>query len=345
MNKKWMQRCLHLAKKGQYGAAPNPMVGSVLVYNNRIIGEGFHQAYGGPHAEVNAFANVKTADEVLLQEAILYVSLEPCAHYGLTPPCAELVVKKKVKKVVIACTDPNPKVFEKGINIIREAGIEVEIGLLQAEAVELNKRFITVQQKKRPYIVLKFAQSQDGFMAGDTDEPIWLSNELTRYYTHKWRALESAILVGRKTAAIDNPSLNVRNWSGAHPLRVVLDRENQLDKNLYLFDGNIPTLVFTETTTPSALNNVSFIHIDFTKNVWQQIFTQLHLQKIQSVLIEGGTKVLQSLVDENLWDEARIFTATNTYLRSGKKAPLIVGKKQSEKTLRDNLLTIYRNTL
>lgn len=343
IHEQYMQRCLDLAKMGRYYAAPNPMVGAVLVYENRIIGEGYHEKYGEGHAEVNAFASVLPEDEKYIKESTLYVSLEPCAFFGKTPPCAKLVVEKQVPKVVLACTDPHPKVAGNGIAKMEEAGIEVITGCLEAEAIELNRRFFTSQTKQRPFVVLKWAQSKDGFMAKDTGEPVWISNELSKRYTHSWRAEENAIMVGRRTAALDNPSLTVRHWTGKNPIRVVLDRLGQLPNTLNIFDGEAPTLIFTNSTEgKDSTEKVSFHKVDFSKEILLPILHHLHHKNVLSILVEGGPSLLNSFIDLNLWDEARIFTGSKS-LGVGLSAPQLKIPPISEEKISDNLLSIYRN--
>ena len=316
-----MQRCLQLATNGLGNVAPNPMVGSVIVYNDKIIGEGYHARYGEAHAEVNAINSVK--DKALLKDATLYVSLEPCSHQGKTPPCSDLIIESGIKNVVIACSDTNPLVAGKGIEKLKRAGVEVVSGILENEARELNKRFFTFHEQKRPYIILKWAQTADGFIdrkrTDNTEPALQISNEHSKRLLHKWRSEEQAIMVGTNTARLDNPQLNVRLVSGKNPLRVVLDKNAELSEILNLVDGSQATLVFTSKKKDTN-NNTAYITIDFEKNVLQQVMNVLHEKQIQSVIIEGGSKLLQSFIAANLWDEARVFIA-NTFIGDGLAAP------------------------
>lgn len=347
IHEKYMQRCLELAAMGNGNVAPNPMVGAVLVYKDTIIGEGHHEQYGEGHGEVNALASVLPENRQFIPESTLYVNLEPCSHYGKTPPCSDLVIAQKIPKVVIACTDPNPQVAGRGIAKLEAAGVEIIRPCLEEKAIELNRRFFTFQSKKRPYIVLKWAQSKDGFMAKKTGEPVWISNALSKRLTHRWRSEESAIMVGRRTAELDNPQLNVRHWTGNSPLRIALDRAKKLPQNLHLFDGNIPTLIFTDkeslkNSTEINKENITYQTIDFSEPILPQILHHLHEQNVLSVLVEGGPKLLNSFIDLNLWDEARIFTGSG-FLGDGLAAPNVPVLPNSEEPLSDNLLTTYRN--
>jgi len=339
MHQKYLQRCLEIAQKGIGNAAPNPLVGSVIVHQDRIIGEGYHQKYGDHHAEVNAIHSVKEADFPLLKESTLYVNLEPCAHFGQTPPCANLIVKHQIPKVVIACQDPFEKVAGKGIKILEDAGIDVDCGILEKEAQELNKRFITFFTKNRPYIILKWAQTKDGFFAKKDGEQHWISNAQAKRLSHKWRTEEQAIMVGTKTAKIDNPNLTARLWKGKNPLRIVLDRNLTLDPQLNLFNGDANTLIFTER--PTSISNQR--QITFNAQLLDGILAELVKQKIQSVIIEGGQQLLLSFLNKNLWDEARIFTG-NVYFRQGIDAPTLPITPYDQTNIGDNLLTYYRNT-
>ena len=300
-DEKYMMRCIQLARNGCLGAAPNPMVGAVVVCDGQIIGEGYHARCGEAHAEVNAINCVK--DESLLRRSTLYVSLEPCAHYGKTPPCARLIVSKGIPKVVIGCQDPFSKVSGKGIEILRNAGCEVVLGVLEKACQDLNKAFFTVQLKHRPFITLKWAQSADGFMdvIRDGDEPVKLSSPLTQMVAHKRRSEHQAIMVGTRTAWLDNPSLNVRAWSGPQPLRIVIDKDLTLPRQLNLFDDSQPTLVVTEKSETIA-GAMTFL-ADFKRSILPQLMEELLRRNIQSLLVEGGAQLLQSFIDEGLWDE------------------------------------------
>lgn len=329
LNPLFMERCLQLARKGEGFTKPNPLVGAVVVHNGRIIGEGFHRQYGEAHAEVNAIASVR--DRSLLPESTLYVSLEPCAHHGKTPPCAELVITKKIPRVVVATGDPNPKVSGKGIAMMRENGIEVVMGVLEEEARNLNRIFFVNQLYNRTYIILKWAQSSDGFMdhhriPGDGRTPVIISNTLTHTIVHKFRTQVQGIMVGTHTALLDNPQLTTRKWFGHHPTRIVIDRENKIPSDTFLFDGSAPTIVFTASAPPNAAKkeHVKYIEIDFSGDTNKQISDRLYDEKIYSLLIEGGAQLLASFIEKEMWDEAYVEIAEKE-LHSGVKAPIIQG--------------------
>ncbi len=335
----YMQRCLDLAARGLGNVAPNPQVGSVIVHNGRIIGEGYHHRFGLAHAEVNAINSVSEEDKSLIPEATMYVSLEPCSHHGKTPPCADLIVHKQVKKVVIASKDPNPLVAGKGIEKLKQAGVEVVTDVMKNEADFINRRFMTFFIKHRPYIILKWAQSADGFIAPDEPKQVWLSSEASRRLVHQWRGEEQAILVGRNTVEIDNPELTVRLTSGKNPTRIVIDRSLSLSKGLKVFNDHASTIVYNQNKDAQDAH-ISYAQIDFSKNVLTQILSDLYQRQIQSVIIEGGAETLQHFVEEKLWDEARIFTSS-FQLNSGKKAPLPAGKLLREEIIdRDKLQII-----
>jgi diaminohydroxyphosphoribosylaminopyrimidine deaminase/5-amino-6-(5-phosphoribosylamino)uracil reductase len=301
----FMQRALDLAAIGRGNVSPNPMVGCVIVHDDKIIGEGFHQKYGGPHAEVHAINAV--ADQSLLREATVYVTLEPCAHWGKTPPCANLLVEKGVKRVVIAAFDTNPLVGGKGIQILKDAGVEVESGLLEKAARIQNKRFFTQIEKGRPYVILKWAQTADGFVARSDYSSKWISNDSSRQLVHKWRAEEDAIIVGKNTAQYDNPVLNVREWVGKDPVRVVVDSNLQLPKSIKLFDQTIPTICLN--TIKSEVDGiVTYIKLPSEFGI-ESVLAELHQRNIQSLIVEGGTFLLKKFIEAELWDEARVFTS------------------------------------
>lgn len=338
-----MNRCIQLAKNGLGSTYPNPLVGSVIVHNDSIIAEGWHFKAGGPHAEVVAIHSVK--DESKLKEATIYVSLEPCSHYGKTPPCADLIISKGIKKVVIGCTDPNPKVAGKGIQKLIDAGCDVSVGIEEEACIALNKRFFAFQQKKRPYIFLKWAQTQDGFIAPENkskQEPVWITNPYSRQHTHKLRATEQAILVGTKTVLADNPTLTTRDWEGASPLRVVLDRSLKINKVSHIFSDHTPTLILTEKEVEND-ENVSYEQIDFSKEIASQICDILYRYKIQSLIVEGGTQMLQTFIDAKLWDEALVYSGPQTFT-SGVTAPKISGEIIDTSTLKNDILTQYKST-
>lgn len=342
IHEKYIKRCIELAQNGLGTTYPNPMVGSVIVYENQIIGEGWHKKAGQPHAEVNAVNSVK--DKSLLKKATIYVSLEPCSHFGKTPPCCDLIIANEISNVVVGTVDPNEKVAGKGILKLIEAGANVTVGVLDEECNELNKRFFTFHQKKRPYIILKWAESQDGFLAPEKvlnqdRKPIWITNQYSRQLVHKWRTEEQAILVGTQTVVDDNPKLNARDWEGNNPTRIVIDQNNRIDENSFIFDDTVKTIVFSKISKPSK-ENTQFEVIDFEKNIISQILDVLYQNQIQSVIIEGGRQTLQSFIDENLWDEARIFIGKTSF-EKGTKAP-IISRKNTTKTdiLRDELIQI-----
>lgn len=315
----FMQECITLANKGIGMVSPNPLVGSVIVYKNRIIGEGYHEKYGYNHAEVNAINSVK--DISLLKYSTLYVNLEPCSHYGKTPPCSNLIIENNISQVVVGCVDTFSKVSGKGIVKLREAGIDVTVGILEKESKKLNKRFFTFHSKKRPYIILKWAESKDHFIAPKAQaEPFWMTSSESKLLVHQWRAEEDSILVGRITAEKDNPDLTVRKIEGNNPIRIIIDRNLQLSKDLNLFNSESKTIIFNTIKTEEIDSNY-FIKVDFN-NLINNIISELYKRKVHSVIIEGGTKTLQSFIDINMWDEARIFT-TKKILKQGIKAPTI----------------------
>ena len=321
VEEKFMARCIELARHGSGHTAPNPMVGAVIVHDGVIIGEGFHRCCGQAHAEVNAIASVK--DESLLRESTIYVSLEPCSHYGKTPPCAELIIRKRIPHVVIGCLDPFPEVSGRGVRMLREAGIEVVTGVLEEEARRLNKAFMTFQTRKRPYVTLKWAESADGYIdkirPNDTEPPVVFSTPETLARVHKMRAESAAILVGKHTALLDNPSLTVRHWTGKSPVRLVIDRDGTLPAKLHILDGSVPTWVFTERQKASE-GKVEYIHLDFKSSVVFQILRTLYERNINSLMVEGGAIVLQQFIDAGLWDEAFV-EKSPVDIGEGVKAP------------------------
>ena len=325
-DEKYMFRCLQLARNGMYGAPPNPMVGAVIVWRGRIIGEGYHRRCGGPHAEVNAIRSV--SDETLLRESTMYVSLEPCAHYGKTPPCADLIVSKGIPRVVVGCADPFARVAGRGIALLREAGAEVTVGVLERECLELNRRFITFHTLRRPYITLKWAESADGFVdrlrTSSSEPPYAFSTPYSRMWMHRERALHQAILVGTRTALADNPSLLNRFWPGASPLRLVLDRTGQLPSRLKLFDGEAPVRVYVDRSAAAPAyegrRGVTCVRADFGRGVLPQVLSDLYALQVQSLLVEGGSRLLTSFLEAGLWDEARIEQSRDV-LGTGVPAP------------------------
>ena len=337
-DEKYMARCLQLAMNGRFGASPNPMVGAVIVHDGKIIGEGYHRQCGGPHAEVNAVRSVK--DERLLRESTMYVSLEPCAHYGKTPPCADMIVEKGIPRVVVGCRDSFDQVDGKGIQKLREAGVDVTVGVLEKECLELNRVFFTYHGKKRPYITLKWAQSADGYIdkvrgnneyEGEKVEAVRFSTDETAVRVHRLRALNDAILVGRRTAELDDPSLTTRMWPGANPLRLVIDREGALDMGLKLFGGTTKTTVFTDVFRDfGGSETVEQVKLDFSRDILPQMMAYLHEHKVQRLLVEGGAVVLQSFIDSGLWDEAYVEEAPFS-LGDGVVAPHIGAECEKEK--------------
>ena len=323
-----MQRCLQLAKNALGNCYPNPMVGSVIVHNDQIIGEGWHQIAGEGHAEVNAIASVK--DKSLLTASTLYVNLEPCSHFGKTPPCSDLIIKHKIPKVVIGIVDSHSKVCGAGILKLQNAGVEVEVGVLESECYELNKRFFTFHNKNRPYIILKWAESRDGFIAPEKNqreriEPVWISNPISRQLVHKWRTEEQAILIGTNTALDDNPSLNARDWKGKSPIKILIDRNGIVPKDHSIFDSAFAkTILITQNLDRTSAEDI-IVETVTSEDLLPQLLAILRKHNILSVIIEGGKHTLQSFIDANLWDEARIFEG-QLDLFSGIEAPKISGK-------------------
>ncbi len=332
----YMQRALDLAQLSRGSVSPNPLVGCVIVHNNVIIGEGRHEKYGEAHAEVNAIASVK--DQSLLKGSTVYVNLEPCSHFGKTPPCADLLVKHQVKKVVIANIDPNPLVSGKGIQKLKDAGIEVTTGVLESKGVELNKSFFTFLSKKRPYIILKWAETADGFIARENFDSKWISNEHSRQLVHKWRSEEDAVLVGTATALHDNPALTVRDWSGRNPTRIVLDRYNRLPKTLTLFDGQQQTICYTVSKSESQ-ENLEFVKLN-ESSFQHSLLEDLAKRNIQSIIIEGGATTLQQFINSALWDEARVFTSDKEF-GSGIAAPQFNGNLTATESVFNDTLAFY----
>jgi len=340
----YMLRCIDLARNGKGRVAPNPMVGSIIVHNDTIIGEGFHEKFGGSHAEVNAINSVK--DQSLLQESTLYVSLEPCSHSGKTPPCSDLLIEKKIKKVVIGSVDINSLVAGKGIEKLRRHGVDVVENVLENKCKELNKRFFTYHKYKRPFIILKWAQSRDGFIdvlrkAGSPIGPNWISNPISRMLVHKWRSNEQAILVGTNTVIFDNPGLDTRLWAGDSPLRMTIDKDLRIEKKAKLYDGSKPTTIFTRLDAKNS-RNLEFVKIDFSTNILPQILQYTFNLGIQSIIVEGGRQLLQSFIDNNLWDEARVFYGNKDF-QAGIKAPNINSAIKTEEKILDDSLIVYNN--
>ncbi|MBT6809367.1 MAG: bifunctional diaminohydroxyphosphoribosylaminopyrimidine deaminase/5-amino-6-(5-phosphoribosylamino)uracil reductase RibD [Flavobacteriales bacterium] len=335
----YIKKCLEIARLGSGHVSPNPMVGSVIVYYGEIIGKGYHEKYGSHHAEVNAINSVK--DKSLLKKSTLYVNLEPCAHFGKTPPCSNLIIENKIPKVVIGCIDTFSKVSGKGIERMQNSGIEVTTGVLEKESRKLNKRFFTFHEKKRPYIILKWAESQDGFIAPKNQtKAFWMTSRDSKKLVHKWRSEEDAILVGRITAEKDNPSLTVREMEGKNPIRIVIDKDLKLSDDLNLFNNDAKTIIFNQLKTEEN-NSTNYIKTEFN-NLIENILEELYKQNIQSIIIEGGTKTLQSFIDKKMWDEARVFK-TNINIGNGLKSPIVNGKISSEIQIDTDSLKIIVN--
>lgn len=353
IDERFMGRALELASLGRGQVSPNPMVGCVITHESgstepRIIGEGWHQRYGDWHAEVNAVRSVRPEDRHLLPEATVYVTLEPCSHWGKTPPCADLLIENQVKRVICCNDDPNPLVSGQGFAKLRAAGIPVETGLLAEQGRQLNARFFTFFERKRPYILLKWAETSDGFIAGEQGRQVKISGELAHRLVHRWRSEEPAIMVGTTTARLDNPRLNVRLWpsqAGQNPIRIVVDRQLSLDLSLHLFDGSQSTIVYHGVggKADSERPNVTYSFVpEDTQSTLIHILDDLYQRKIQSVLVEGGTRLLTSFIDAGLWDEMRVFRS-QTMLGAGIAAPRVRGNVSSRETVGEDELTVYVN--
>lgn len=342
IHQKYIKRCITLAKNGLGNTYPNPLVGCVIVYNDRIIGEGWHQKAGEPHAEVNAINSVKNKE--LLSKSTIYVSLEPCSHFGKTPPCADLIIENNIPNVVIGSLDSNEKVSGRGVKKLIEAGRNVTIGVLEDECKELNKRFFTFHEKKRPYIILKWAESSDGFISPIhklTKAPVWISNEFSRQITHKWRSEEQAILVGTQTVLDDNPKLDTRDWYGKNPIRIILNRSGKIDTPYNVFDKTTPSIIVTEQKNIQSTKNLTFKNCIFDSELAQTICKIVFELNIQSIIIEGGTQTIQTFLDAKLWDEARIFKGKSK-LNDGIKAPKIdLSFSTQQSIINDELVTLY----
>lgn len=338
-----MAHCLNLAQLGGSFTAPNPMVGAVVVCDGKIIGEGYHRRYGEPHAEPNAIRSVK--DKSLLRKSTLYVNLEPCSHYGKTPPCADLIVNSGIPRVVIATLDPNPKVSGRGVEILQKAGINVEIGILAEEARHLNRRFFCFQEKKRPFITLKWAQTADGFIDKNRKEPtlpaLQISNAVTQQFTHKMRSENMAIMVGTHTALLDNPSLTLRYWQGRSPLRAIIDKKGIIPESYRLKNGEQPTVIFTKTPQESR-PNVEYVLLKQEDSNVEEILHHFYLKNVHSVLVEGGAKLLQSFIDTGFWDEANIEISPQN-IGAGVNAPTLKNRQiEFEKNIENHKWMHYR---
>jgi diaminohydroxyphosphoribosylaminopyrimidine deaminase/5-amino-6-(5-phosphoribosylamino)uracil reductase len=342
----FMDRCLELARKGLAHTAPNPMVGCVLVASGRIIGQGYHREYGGPHAEVNALASVRKRD--MLASSTLYVNLEPCSHHGKTPPCSDQILENGIPRVVIGTQDPNSVVSGRGITRLRDHGVKVSVGTREKECLELNRRFFTYHENNRPYIILKWAETKDGFIDRDrtpgTNAYInWITGTMERQLVHKWRSEEQAILVGTRTALTDDPELTVRDWSGRQPLRMVIDRKGNLPGNLKLLDGHTPTIIFSEMELKPK-ENLRRVKIPGEQDMLDGILDFLYANEIQSLIVEGGRATLDGFIKRNLWDEARVFTGDQLF-RSGIRAPHLEADASEKHQMAGSILNIYRNQI
>ncbi len=340
MHELYMQRCLELAQRGAGRTAPNPLVGCVLVHDGKIIGEGWHRFYGGPHAEVEALASVR--DRALIAQATLYVNLEPCVHYGKTPPCVEAILEAGIRHVYVGTLDPCDLVCGRGVETLERSGCQVHTGLLAEACRNVNRRFFTFHEKKRPYVLLKWAESADGFI-GRVGQRTSLSGSIAQVLMHRWRSEEAAILVGTNTARIDNPQLTVRHWPGPQPLRLVIDRKATLPRDLHLFDGTAPTWIFSELADEHE-QQVQHVSVRFDDNLGKNILEELFRRKVLSVMIEGGKKLLQHFIDMGLWDEARIIRS-RTPLGKGLPAPVLHGCPVQRFDLHTDEVFIYLNPL
>ncbi len=357
-DEKYMNMCIQLAKEGIGNVSPNPMVGCFIVNNGEIISRGFHEKFGGPHAEVNAINNVE--DKSLLKDSTLYVNLEPCAHHGKTPPCADLIIQHKIPKVVIGCIDTFSEVSGKGIKKLREAGIEVIVGVSERKSIEVNKRFFNYHRKKRPYVILKWAKTQDGFIDVDRNdvEKIeqlkkesdqrndgksynWITTDESKKLVHHWRTEVQAIMVGTNTALNDDPQLTVRDVKGKNPLRVILDLNLRLPSNLRVFDGSVPTLVFNNFKN-EKVDTLEYVKVDPKEDLIGQILRELYNREVQSILIEGGAQLINSFLDSKLWDEARVFTGIKQF-KSGLIAPVLNKEPNTSLLFGEDHLDFYVN--
>jgi diaminohydroxyphosphoribosylaminopyrimidine deaminase / 5-amino-6-(5-phosphoribosylamino)uracil reductase len=341
----YMHRCLQLARLGAGHVAPNPMVGAVLVYQDRIIGEGYHQQFGGPHAEVNCIAAVSEEDKALITQSTIYVSLEPCAHFGKTGPCAELIINHKIPRVVIGCRDTFEAVKGKGVEKLRAAGIDVVEGILEQESKEINHRFFHFHQTQKPYIILKWSQSANNKLSGIGTERVFISNEMTNRLVHKWRSEEAGILVGTKTAMLDDPELNNRLWHGPSPIRMVVDLNLRLPASLKLFNQQEKTIVFN-LHKQDIDQNIRYHKLESPENLIAQLTEALFQLNIQSVIIEGGAMILQSFIDAGFWNEARVITNLELLIEKGVDAPLLKSFiKTGEESMLNDRISYFKNQL
>ena len=340
-----MLRCLELGRKAIGSARPNPAVGACIVHKNKIIGEGYTSPFGGPHAEVNAIASVK--EKSLLQDATLYVSLEPCSHQGKTPPCTEAILRHSIPEVVIGISDPNIKVNGRGIKLLEASGCRITMGVLAPQSREHHRRFLSLHEKKRPYVILKWAQSTDGYLAPDPElrkpnEPFWLTGKVARQLVHQWRGEEQAILVGARTVVADDPGLTVRNWEGENPIRIILDKKGEVLKKHRVCNKEAPTWIFTASAKLKLPPHVELIRMNLEEQPIQKLLLELGKRNVSSVLVEGGSQTLQSFIKAGLWEEARVFQAP-MLLGSGLDAPILEMDPVSTEKLGGDTLYIYRN--
>lgn len=338
-----MLRCLQLAKLGEGNVAPNPLVGSVLVHLDRIIGEGYHQQYGKAHAEVNCLNSVTKEDAHLIPQSTIYVSLEPCAHFGKTPPCSDLIIKSGIKKVVVGCKDSFVEVAGKGIEKLRQSGVDITVGVLENECRHLNKRFFTFYEQKRPFIILKWAETANKKIASSKDERLLISNDFSNRLVHKWRSEAAAILVGTNTALLDNPSLTNRFWQGKSPTRLVIDKYLKLPTTLHLFNKEQPTIVFN-FIKQEAYENLTYYLLNKDEDFVAEILAACYKLNIQSVIVEGGSKTLQAFIDRHLWDEARVIVNTSLIVNEGITAPILNHHfTANEMSFFNDTITYYTN--
>ena len=344
----YMYRCLELAEKGAGYVTPNPMVGAVLVHKGKIIGEGYHRQYGQAHAEVNCINSVNTDEKYKIKDSVLYVSLEPCAHFGKTPPCTDLIIANQIPEVVIGCRDPFKEVDGKGIEKLKGAGVNVVDGILENECQQINKRFFTYHTKHRPYIILKWAETGDRKIAGTGTNRVYISNDQTNRLVHKWRSEEASILVGTNTALLDDPELTTRNWEGPSPIRLVVDLHLKLPQSLKIFNNKLKTVVFNVVKREET-GNLNYYQVTEDVSLVHQIVNALYQMKIQSVIVEGGGKLLQSFIEEEMWDEARVIKNEKLIIQQGLAAPELPaqGPKQELKIVSDRIDTYFKdaNTL
>lgn len=341
----YMMRCIELAKKGAGFVAPNPMVGAVLVYNHHIIGEGYHQKFGQAHAEVHCIQSVKEEDKHLISKSTLYVSLEPCAHFGKTPPCTDFIIQQRIPKVVIGCKDIFADVNGKGIEKMKNNGIQIIEGVLKNEAQELNKRFFFFHKNKQPYIVLKWAQSRNHKIAHADYSRVQITNDFTNRLVHRWRSEEASIMVGTNTALQDNPSLNVRHWTGKNPIRLVVDMNLRLPHDLKIFDGQQQTVIFNATKQDTS-ENVRFYKLRNADSLVKEILQACYEMNIQSILIEGGNKLAESFINAGMWNEARVIENTSLIINNGLRAPVLTNHHITySETISTDLISYYQNNV